>query len=108
VPLRLRDLLCSAYRTTIEVHQAPVRCGVGKDHTAAAPVAGRVRPGARRRIAHAQLLRQSQGNAPLLQVGCTAAAWQGSLERGELLGKVRPPWSRLTRCWGGRSWLVRS
>src|SRR5207249_694250 len=45
VPLRLGYLLCSADRTAIEVHQAPVRYGVGKDHTAAAPVAGWVWPG---------------------------------------------------------------
>ena len=32
------------------------------------------------------LLRQGQGNPPLLQVGCTTAPRQGSLERGELLG----------------------
>ena len=71
-----------------------------KDHAAAAPVAGGMRPGARRRIAHAELLRQGQGNAALLQVGGATAPRQGGLERGELLGEVRPPWSRRTRCWG--------
>ena len=62
---------------------------------------GRVsRPGARCRIAHIELLRQAQGNAALLQVGGATAPRQGGLERGELLGEVRPPWSRLTGCWG--------
>jgi DMSO/TMAO reductase YedYZ molybdopterin-dependent catalytic subunit len=36
------------------------------DSVAAVPVASGVRPGARRRIAHAALLRQRQGNAALL------------------------------------------
>jgi hypothetical protein len=59
-----------------------------KGHAAAAPVAGGMRPAARRRIAHAELLGEGEGNAPLLQVGGAAAPRQGSLERGELLGKV--------------------
>jgi hypothetical protein len=63
-----------------------------KDHAAPAPVAGGVRPGARRRIAHAELLGEGEGNAPLLQVGGTAAPRQGGLKRGELLGKVGPRW----------------
>ena len=103
VPLRLGHLLCSADRTPIEVHQAPLRRGVGKDHAAAAPVTGRMRPGAWRRIAHAGLLRQRQGNAALLQVGFTTAAWQGSLEGGQLLGEVRPRGGRLAR----RRWVRR-
>src|SRR5712692_6526141 len=97
MPLRFRDLLCSAYRTAIEVHQASIRCGMGKDHATAAPVAGRVRPGAWRRKAHTALLRQRQGNAALLQGGVAAALRQGGLERGELLCQIRLPWSRRTR-----------
>jgi hypothetical protein len=72
---------------------------MGKDHAAPAPVAGGMRPGARRRIAHAVLLSQGEGNAPLLQIRSAAAPWQGRLERGELLCQVRLPWSRRTRCW---------
>jgi hypothetical protein len=90
--LGLRDLLRRSHRTAVEVHQAPIRGGMGKDHTPAAPVAGRVWPGTWCRIAHAQLLRQGQRNAPLLQVGVAAAPRQGGLKRGELLGKVRPYW----------------
>ena len=57
-----------------------------------------MRPGARRRIAHAELLRQGQGNAALLQVRFAAAARQSSLEGSELLGQVGACWSRRTRC----------
>ncbi len=89
-------LLSSAYRPPVEVHHASVRRGMRKDHAAAAPIAGCVRPGARRHIAHAQLLRQRQGNAALLQVGCAAAARQGGLERGKLWREVWPRWGRLT------------
>ena len=70
-----------------------------KDHAAAAPVAGGVRPGARRCIAHTELLRQGQRNAALLQVGVATAPRQGGLERGELLGQVGPRWRGRTRCW---------
>jgi hypothetical protein len=59
-----------------------------KDHAAAAPVTGGVRPGAWRRIAHAELLGQGQGNPTLLQVGFATAPRQGSLKRRELLGQV--------------------
>ena len=59
-----------------------------KDHAPAAPVAGRVRPGARRRIAHAELLRQRQGNTALLQGGLPTAGGQGGLEGGERMGEV--------------------
>ena len=100
VALGFGDLLCRPDRTAVEVHQAPVGRRMRKDHAAAAPVAGSVRPGARRRIAYAHLLRQGEGNAPLLQVGLAAAPRQGGLERGELLGKVGPCWGRRTRCWG--------
>jgi hypothetical protein len=57
-----------------------------------------MRPGTRRRITHAQLLRQFEGNAALLQVRFAAAPRQGSLEGGELLGQLWPLWSRRTRC----------
>ena len=46
------------------------------------------------------LQRQGQGNAPLLQVRFATTARQGGLERSELLGQVRLPWSRRTRCGG--------
>ena len=49
VVLRLRNLLCSAHRTPIQVHEATIWRRMRKDHAAAAPVAGWVRPGARRR-----------------------------------------------------------
>jgi hypothetical protein len=65
---------------------------MGKDHTATAPAAGRVWPGAQCRIAHAELLGQGEGNAPLLQVRGATAAGQGSLERRELLGQLRRRW----------------
>jgi hypothetical protein len=44
VALLLGHLLCSAHRPAIEVHQAAVWRRVGKNHTAAAPIARRVRP----------------------------------------------------------------
>ena len=59
-----------------------------KDHAAAAPIAGGMRPVARRWIAHTMLLRQGQGNAALLQIRCAAAAGQGGLEGGELLCEI--------------------
>ena len=96
--LGLGDLRCGADRTPVEVHQSPIRHGVRKDHAAAAPVACGMRPGAWRRIAHAQLLRQFEGNAALLQVRFAAAAWQSRLEGRELLSQVRASWSRRTRC----------
>jgi hypothetical protein len=71
-----------------------------KDHAAAAPIAGGVRPGARRRIAHAALLRQRQGNAALAEVRFAPAARQSGLERGELLREGGPRWGGRTRCWG--------
>src|SRR5882724_6156740 len=92
--LRLGHLLSSPHRTAVQVQQAPVRCGMRKDHAPAAPIAGSVRPGAWRRIAHAQLLRQRQRNAALLQGGGAPAAGRGSMERGELRRQV---WAR----WGG-------
>src|SRR4029450_13061255 len=80
----LRDLLGGPYRTAVEVHEATIGCDVGKDHAAATPVAGGTRPSARRCIAHAVLLRQGQGNAPLLQVRLSTTARQDGLERREL------------------------
>jgi hypothetical protein len=64
----------------------PLWGGVRKHYAPPAPIAGRVRPGAWRRIAHTVLLCQSQGNAPLLQVRGAVAPRQGGLEGGELLG----------------------
>ena len=107
--LRLGDLLCCPYRTTVEVHQTPLRRRMGKDHTAAAPIAGGMRPGTRRRIAHTVLLRQGQGNAALLQVHFATAVWQSCLEGSELLGQVGTGWSRLHVVALGvplRAWLV--
>jgi len=101
--LRLGHLRCSADRPAIEVHQAPVRRGMRKNHAAPMPVAGWVRPRARRRIAHAELLRQRQGNAALLQVGLPTAGGQGGLEGGELRRQVRPRRGGLT--W--RRWACR-
>ncbi len=49
-----------------------------------------------RRIAYAQLRRQRQRNAALLQVGVAAAARQGSVERCEPLGEVGPQRNRRT------------
>src|SRR5215471_12800705 len=109
--LGLRDLLCRARRPAVEVHQAPVRRGMGKDHTPAAPVTSQMRPGARRRIARAELLGQRQGDAALAEVRFTTTTGQGSLEHGELLGKVGPDGDRRTRGWwiggarlGGYRW----
>jgi hypothetical protein len=75
-----------------------------KDHATAAPVAGGVRLGAWRRRAHAQLLRQRQGNAPLLQVGLATAPRQGGLEGSELLGQIGPGWAGLMPRWCGWCW----
>ena len=47
-----------------------------------------MRPRIRRGIAHAQLLRQYEGNAALLQVGFAAAAGQRSLEGRELRARI--------------------
>ena len=99
VALSFGDLLCSPHRAAVEVHEATVRRRMRKDHAPAAPIAGWVWPGARRRIAHPALLRQGQGNAPLLQVGLATAGGQGGLEGGELRRQV---WTRagwLTRRW---------
>src|SRR6266704_1882705 len=63
-----------------------------------------MRPGARRRIAHAMLLRQRQGNAALLQVGCATATGQGGLEGGELLCELWARWGGLTRRHWARRW----
>src|ERR1044071_754032 len=79
------DLLRSANSTPIEVHEATIQRGMRKDHATPTPVAGRVRPRARRRIAHAMLLCQSQGNAPLLQVRFATTAGQSGLKYGELV-----------------------
>ena len=73
MPLRLGHLLRRLHRTAVQIHEAPVRRGVGKDRAATAPVAGGMRPRARRRIAHTVLLREGQGNAPLLQVRSAGA-----------------------------------
>ena len=97
MPLRLGHLLFSPHRAAVKIHQSAIRRRMRKDHAAAAPVAGRVRPGARRRIAHAAPLCQGEGNAPLLQVRGATAPWQGGLEGRELLGEVRSLWS-------GRTW----
>jgi hypothetical protein len=51
-----------------------------------------MRPAARRRRAHAQLLRQRQGNAALAEVRLAAAAWQGGLKDRELLCQVGARW----------------
>jgi hypothetical protein len=84
--LDLRDLFCSPDGAAVEIHHMPVWCGVRKHHATTAPVAGGMWPGARRRIAHAVLLGQGEGNAPLLQVRLTTTARQGALEHHELLG----------------------
>jgi hypothetical protein len=98
--LDLGHLFSSADRPAVEVHEATIGRGMRKDHAAPAPVAGRMGPGARCRIAHAMLLRQDQGNAPLLQVGVATAPRQDGLERGELLGQVGPCWDWRRRCGG--------
>jgi hypothetical protein len=90
-------LLGTPNSTAVEVHQVSIRHRMGEDHTAPPPIPCGMRPGTRRRIAHAQLLRQFEGNATLLQVRFAAAAREGSLERSELLGEVGA-------CWGGRTW----
>src|SRR4029453_6225171 len=60
-------------------------------------------PGARRRIAHAVLLGQGQGNATLLQIGFPTTARQGSLGGGGARGAVRPRRGGRTGCW----WVCR-
>jgi hypothetical protein len=93
-----RDLRGCPDCTAIEVHQSSIRHGVRKDHTATLPIPCGMRPRARRGIAYAQLLRQGQGNAALLQIRCAAAARQSGLERHELRGQVGVGWPRLARC----------
>ena len=107
VALRLGDLLCCFYRTPVEVDQASIRHRIGKDHADATPVAGGMRPGAWRCIAHTILHRQGQGNAPLLQVRVAAAAGQRGLEGGKLLRKVWASGSRRTRRWSACRWRAR-
>src|SRR6266508_2149525 len=97
VTLRLRDLRCSADRPAVEIHQAPVRCGMRKHHAAPAPITSGVRPGIWRCIAHTVLLGKCQRNAALLQVGFAATARQCCLKDRELLGEVRPGRCRRTR-----------
>jgi hypothetical protein len=46
VALGFGDLLCRTDHAAVEIHHTAIRRGVGKDYTAAAPVAGRVRPSA--------------------------------------------------------------
>ena len=87
--LRFRDLLGVADGTPVEVHQPPIRRRMRNDHAATAPVACCMRPGTRRRIAHAERLGQLQGNAALLQVRFAAAAWQSSLEARQGAGPVQ-------------------
>src|SRR4030095_16735001 len=77
MPLRLGHLLCSPHRPAVQVHQVIIRRRMRKDRAATTPVTSSMRPGARRCIAHAVLLRQGEGNAPLLQVYCPATAGQG-------------------------------
>ena len=60
--LGLGDLLYRPHGAAVQIHQAALRCGMRNDHAAAAPLPRRVRPGARCRRAHAQPLRQRQGN----------------------------------------------
>ncbi len=98
-------LLCGTHRAAVEIHQAPVRRGMRKDHAAAAPVTGRMRPTARRRIAHAALLRQRQGNTTLTQVRCATTAGQGDLEGSELLSQIYARRGRRTRRRWARYWL---
>ena len=86
--LRLGDLLCCVDRTPIQVHEVTVRRRMRKDHAATLPIAGGMRPGARRRIAHTMLLRQGQGNTALLQVRFAAAPGQGRMEGGWILGRA--------------------
>jgi hypothetical protein len=102
MPLRLWHLLGGAHRAPVQVHQTPVRRRVRNHHAAAAPAAGGMRPAARCRRTHTALLRQRQGNAPLLQVRFAAATWQRSLERRELRRQVWARWSGFARCCGTR------
>src|SRR4029450_9428445 len=82
---------------------AGMRYTTRKDHAATTPVAGRVWPGARPRIAHAMLLRQGQRPAAL-QGRLTTAPREASRKRGELGGVGGPPCKGLTRCW----WLQKT
>ena len=109
----------------------PIGRGVRKHHATTAPVAGGVRPGAQRRIAHTVLLGQGRG-MPLLQVSCPTVApgkaawnaascwarsgragarrtvgwWERGLARLERCGKWRwplvPLWDALPAGGGGR------
>jgi hypothetical protein len=99
MPRGFRHLCCSPYRPAIEIHEVPLWCSMREYDAPVAPVTGGMRPSAWCRIAHAELLRHGQGNAALLQIGVAAAPRQGSLERGELQGKVGLCWSRPTRRW---------
>ena len=110
IPLRAGQMIrrlalgtCSAGPdcTAVEVHYPALRRRMRKDHAAPAPVAGFMRPGARRCIAHTELLRSASG-MPRWRKYTSPRPRQGSLERGELLGQLRPPWSGRTRCWGIR------
>ena len=65
-----------------------------KRYAAAAPVAGGMRPGARRCIAHTVLQRQGQGNTALVEICLAAATRQSRLEGGKLLRQVWAGWSR--------------
>ena len=106
MPLPFRDLLCGSHGTTVEIHQAPLRRRMRKDHAAATPIPGGMRPGAWRRIAHTELLRQGQG----MQRCCStlaAAAGQSSLEGGELWARIGVSGSRSTGCWWAYGELVR-
>jgi hypothetical protein len=103
----LGDLLSRAHCAAVQIYQAPLRRGVGKDHATAAPVAGCMRPGARSRRAHAALLRERQRHAALLQGGGDAAAGQGGLEGGELRRQGGPRRSGFARCRWVCGWLAR-
>jgi hypothetical protein len=72
VALGFGDLRSRPHRAAVEVHEVTIGRGVGKDDAATAPVAGGVRPGARRRIAHAQLLRQGHCALPAMRLAPAA------------------------------------
>jgi hypothetical protein len=73
---------------------------MGKDHTATSPIPCGMGLGAWRGIAHTILQRQGQGNAALVEVRLTAAAWQSGFEGSELL-------SQIGTCWSRRTWYER-
>src|SRR5258708_5157815 len=95
--LRLGHLLSRLHRTAAQIHQSAIWRRMRKHHAAAAPITGWMRPGARRRRAHAALLRQGQGNTPLLQGGGAAAVRQSGMEGGERRRLAWPRWGGLTR-----------